>query len=108
MRLVGDAGVADAVGAVLVDALAAEGEAIGAGIADRPLAHVGAEGQHGRRTRLFVIDDRPGLSPNRKLGLAAARAKVFFFCGPDEAGAAAAAARIAAMLEGPGARGEGP
>jgi DNA polymerase-3 subunit delta len=35
---------------------------------------------------------------------AAARAKVFFFCGPDEAGAAAAADRIAAMLDEPGER----
>lgn len=30
--------------------------------------------------------------------------KVFFFCGPDEAGAAAAAARIAGMLDDPGER----
>lgn len=30
--------------------------------------------------------------------------KVFFFCGPDEAGASAAAARIAAMLDDPGER----
>jgi DNA polymerase-3 subunit delta len=35
---------------------------------------------------------------------AARQAKVFFFCGPDEAGAAAAAQRIAAMLEEPGER----
>lgn len=39
---------------------------------------------------------------------AAARAKVFFFCGPDEAGAAAAAARIAEMLDDPGERVELP
>ena len=30
---------------------------------------------------------------------AARQAKVFFFCGPDEAGAAAAAQRIVALLE---------
>jgi DNA polymerase-3 subunit delta len=35
---------------------------------------------------------------------AATKAKVFFFCGPDEAGAAAAAQRIAAMIEDPGER----
>lgn len=35
---------------------------------------------------------------------AARSAKVFFFCGPDEAGAAAAAQRIAAMLDDPGER----
>jgi len=35
---------------------------------------------------------------------AARQARVFFFCGPDEAGAAAAAQRIAAMLEDPGER----
>jgi DNA polymerase-3 subunit delta len=35
---------------------------------------------------------------------AARQARVFFFCGPDEAGAAAAAQRIAAMLEHPGER----
>ena len=35
---------------------------------------------------------------------AARQAKVFFFCGPDEAGAAAAAQRIAGMLENPGER----
>ena len=35
---------------------------------------------------------------------AARQAKTFFFCGPDEAGAAAAAARIAAMLDDPGER----
>lgn len=35
---------------------------------------------------------------------AARDAKVFFFCGPDEAGAAAAAQRIAAMLPDPGER----
>lgn len=32
------------------------------------------------------------------------QASVFFFCGPDEAGAAAAAQRVAAMLEEPGER----
>jgi DNA polymerase-3 subunit delta len=35
---------------------------------------------------------------------AARRARVFFFCGPDEAGAAAAAQRVAAMIEDPGER----
>lgn len=35
---------------------------------------------------------------------AARQAKVFFFCGPDEAGAAAAAQRVAAMLPEPGER----
>jgi DNA polymerase-3 subunit delta len=35
---------------------------------------------------------------------AARQARVFFFCGPDEAGAAAAAQRIAAMIENPGER----
>jgi DNA polymerase-3 subunit delta len=35
---------------------------------------------------------------------AARQAQVFFFCGPDEAGAAAAASRIAAMIEDPGER----
>jgi len=35
---------------------------------------------------------------------AARQARVFFFCGPDEAGAAAAAQRIAAMLDDPGER----
>ena len=35
---------------------------------------------------------------------AARQAKVFFFCGPDEAGAAAAAQRVAAMIEDPGER----
>ncbi len=35
---------------------------------------------------------------------AARAARMFFFCGPDEAGAAAAAQRIAAMLENPGER----
>ena len=35
---------------------------------------------------------------------AARQARVFFFCGPDEAGAAAAAQRIAAMIEDPGER----
>jgi DNA polymerase-3 subunit delta len=35
---------------------------------------------------------------------AARQACVFFFCGPDEAGAAAAASRIAAMIEEPGER----
>ena len=35
---------------------------------------------------------------------AARQARVFFFCGPDEAGAAAAAQRIVAMLEEPGER----
>lgn len=35
---------------------------------------------------------------------AARQAKVFFFCGPDEAGAAAAAARLAAMFDDPGER----
>ena len=35
---------------------------------------------------------------------AAGKARVFFFCGPDEAGAAAAAQRIAAMIENPGER----
>jgi DNA polymerase-3 subunit delta len=35
---------------------------------------------------------------------AARAAKVFFFCGPDEAGAAAAAQRVVSMLEEPGER----
>lgn len=35
---------------------------------------------------------------------AARQCRTFFFCGPDEAGAAAAAARIAAMLDEPGER----
>ncbi len=35
---------------------------------------------------------------------AARQARVFFFCGPDEAGAAAAAQRIAAMIDDPGER----
>ena len=35
---------------------------------------------------------------------AARQCRVFFFCGPDEAGAAAAAQRIASMLEEPGER----
>ncbi|MGN6497325.1 MAG: DNA polymerase III subunit delta [Tsuneonella sp.] len=35
---------------------------------------------------------------------AARQCRVFFFCGPDEAGAAAAAARLAAMLDDPGER----
>ena len=35
---------------------------------------------------------------------AARQCRIFFFCGPDEAGASAAADRIAAMLEDPGER----
>ena len=35
---------------------------------------------------------------------AARQCKVFFFCGPDEAGASAAAARLAAMFDDPGER----
>ena len=35
---------------------------------------------------------------------AARECRIFFFCGQDEAGAAAAADRIAALLDGPGER----
>lgn len=43
--------------------------------------------------------DFAGLAPK-----AAAQARVFFFCGPDEAGAHSAAARIVALLPDPGER----
>ena len=61
-------------------AAAAEGEAVRRRVADRPLAHVGAQGQHGGRARLFV-DIADGRRARRACGAGSARRR-----GADGAG----------------------